>query len=401
MKSNPGGLVAPKQVVGRDRLIGILWQTIEHQSVVLVSERRMGKTTVIRKMVQESPNGFQTLYRDVEGVGTPLEFVERVYSDVGRLMGGFQNLSRKARTLISRFSGAEIGNLIKFPVAAAPDWKTLLEGGLEALGRAPRRPKAVLFWDELPLMLSKIKRNAKEETVLDILDALRGQRHMNSSLRMVFTGSIGLHHIITGLGEAGHANASTNDMRTVEIPPLAEEDGCELAMRLIAGERLSCAEPDLTARQISREVDHIPYYIHHVVSQLRESDQPASPQLVQELVSKALVDPQDIWDLQHYRDRLSDYYGTEREPVVLALLDSLAAARTTLTAKELHSRLGGLLNPDAGKTARRILDGNMEALQRILLLMQRDHYIQQQLRTGGYSYRFSLVQRWWHIRRNL
>lgn len=49
MKANPGGEISPSDTVGRDKLINRLWETLAHQSVVLVSERRMGKTTVVKK----------------------------------------------------------------------------------------------------------------------------------------------------------------------------------------------------------------------------------------------------------------------------------------------------------------------------------------------------------------
>lgn len=50
MRANPGGQLAPENVVGRDRLIAKLWDILTQQSVVLTSERRIGKTQIIRKM---------------------------------------------------------------------------------------------------------------------------------------------------------------------------------------------------------------------------------------------------------------------------------------------------------------------------------------------------------------
>ena len=50
MKANPGGLVAPQDVIGRDKLIAKIWMRLEQQSLILSAERRMGKTTIIKKM---------------------------------------------------------------------------------------------------------------------------------------------------------------------------------------------------------------------------------------------------------------------------------------------------------------------------------------------------------------
>ena len=56
MKANPGGAIAPEDVIGRDKLIANLWNILDRQSVILSAERRMGKTTVIKKMVLQLPS---------------------------------------------------------------------------------------------------------------------------------------------------------------------------------------------------------------------------------------------------------------------------------------------------------------------------------------------------------
>jgi len=50
MKANPGGQIAIEDVVGRDQLIQTLWDTLEGTSVIMTAERRIGKTSIIRKM---------------------------------------------------------------------------------------------------------------------------------------------------------------------------------------------------------------------------------------------------------------------------------------------------------------------------------------------------------------
>ena len=57
MKANPGGELALDEVIGRDQLIRRLWDTLNRQSVILIAERRMGKTSVIKKMVAWSTAG--------------------------------------------------------------------------------------------------------------------------------------------------------------------------------------------------------------------------------------------------------------------------------------------------------------------------------------------------------
>jgi hypothetical protein len=37
MRANPGGILAPEEVLGRDLLIKLVWQALKVQSVVLTS----------------------------------------------------------------------------------------------------------------------------------------------------------------------------------------------------------------------------------------------------------------------------------------------------------------------------------------------------------------------------
>ena len=400
MKANPGGEIAPEEVIGRDRLIQRLWETLDSQSVVLVAERRVGKSSINKKMVAEPPGNLLTVYRDVEGITTPIEFVEAVYRDVAEHLNVLKRTAGRVSALLKQLAGGEIGGLVKFPEAAVAHWKPLLERTLEDLAEH-QDCLVVLFWDELPSMLKNIAANSGERVAMEILDTLRGLRQMHGRLRMVYSGSIGLHHVTAALRDAGHGNPATNDMRIIEVPELALEDACFLAGELLDGEQLQCEDRNATAESIARATDRIPYYIHSVVAAMKDRGNVAGTKLAEQIVAEALVDDHDRWNLHHYRDRLKGYYGEDRLPVVLALLDELAAAKRPVKFDRLCSSLATALTPDASPTAGQILGGDRELLRGILTLLQRDHYVRRQPDKGTYGFRFPLIQRWWRIHRSL
>ncbi|MCZ6653648.1 MAG: ATP-binding protein [Planctomycetota bacterium] len=360
----------------------------------------MGKSCVIKKLQAEKPAGVLTFVRDVENVATPLEFVERIYHDVEEHLSRRQKTAGRTRRLLQEVAGTEIAGLIKLPTAAAPHWKSLLEKLIEDVTENQDRT-VVLFWDEFPWMLQKIKKTSGEAVVMDVLDSLRCLRQTYESLRMVYTGSIGLHHVTSALVEAGHTHGPLNDMRIVEVPSLSEPDARSLAAELLRGEGLRSEDLDETAGCIATEVDCIPYYIHSVVATLKDWGEVVDTGRIKQFVSEALVDPQDRWNLQHYQDRLPEYYGADRVPVVLSLLDQLAAASGPLTFDELLSSLSIHVSIDEGEAARQILTGDSELLRQVLMLLQRDHYIQQSSDDGAYTFRFPLIKRWWRLHRNL
>ena len=82
MKTNPGGQIDPKSVIGRERLIQLLWETVDLQSLVITAERRIGKTTVMKKMEREPIAGWLPVYQDLESCHSAMEFAMAVYRKI-------------------------------------------------------------------------------------------------------------------------------------------------------------------------------------------------------------------------------------------------------------------------------------------------------------------------------
>jgi len=96
MRSNPGGQLAPADVLGRDKLIERLWRVLEGRSVILSAERRMGKTCLVKKMTAELPKEKLAVYHDLEQVHTTLEFAELLFRDVEEYLAHFIEVLKKS-----------------------------------------------------------------------------------------------------------------------------------------------------------------------------------------------------------------------------------------------------------------------------------------------------------------
>jgi hypothetical protein len=388
MKANPGGQIDPSEVIGRNSFIQRLWRVLERQSLILCAERRMGKTCIIKKMVAEAPQDKLPIYRDLEGIRTPLEFVETVFHDVKSYLSGLRRTAERARKLLTQISGTEVGDVIKFPDVVAPHWKNLLTSTIEDL--VEHQDKIViLFWDEVPLMLYNIKRRNSENESMEILDTLRSLRQMHPDLRMVFTGSIGLHNVITSLKRVGYSNDPTNDMYTIDVPPLSPDDAQKLAHLLLEGERIQTGDLQATTQAIATAVDCIPHYIHHIVDEIVESGDKANVAVVGEIVTACLTDPLDCWHMRHYLERIDTYYTPDEQPFVLGLLDVLAASDQPRLFDDLFNLIKSNMETE-----------DSEMVRSMLTLLQRDHYVIRET-NGAFRFRFPLIQRWWRLERGL
>ncbi len=139
MRANPGGVLAPEDVIGRDKLIEQIWRVLENQSVVLTSERRVGKTSVIRKMVDASHSDRLCFLRDVEGFRSPTEFIEGIYYDVEQILSKRERARLAVWGLLEKLGGTEIGHL-KLP-QVKPHWKNLL-----AAPTSKKLPESRMLW---------------------------------------------------------------------------------------------------------------------------------------------------------------------------------------------------------------------------------------------------------------
>jgi hypothetical protein len=387
MRANPGGQLDPSEIFGRDKLVARLWEVLSRQSLILTAVRRAGKTSVITKMMAEVPEDCLPIFRDLEQVHSVLEFAELVFEDVENYLSGRTRVVEKARNFIKQLSGVEAAG-IKIPTVAAPHWKKVLTHIIEDIVEN-QECRVIFFWDEMPMMLDNIKKREGEQVAMEVLDTLRAFRQTYPNLRMVFTGSIGLHHVVTALKQKGYSSSPTNDMYVEEVPPLSADSAEELARLLITGEQIQTVDPAITAQAIAQGVDCVPFYIHHVVDQLRQSGGSTDAIAIEELITACVTDEKNCWDLEHYRERIQTYYAADEQTLALHLLDILAVAALPLSFDELFNLL-----------QIRVATEDQEQVRHVLKMLQRDHYLTRES-DGKFCFRFQLIQRWWRWERGL
>ena len=421
MKANPGGNLDPDKVYGRDQIIDLLWERLEFQSILMNAERRIGKTQILRKMLLQPKPGWQPVYRNVEQVHSAQEFAELVYDDVQQFLGKVE----RAKGFLRKFFEDTETDYVNFK---SRTWKKLLTSAIEDLMALPSQKRLVFFWDEFPWMVESIRRNEGSKLAVEILDTIRSLRHEQAEFRVIFTGSIGLHHVLGKLSKDGYPTSAKNDMFPVTVTPLALLDAERLAADLLEGEKITCDNLAEAAATIAEEVDYFPFYVHHIVAGLRIEQLSATENNIKDFVARQLVDASDPWQLAHYRTRLSTYYPDNDDARNAAIILDVLGTETEIGGARFH-RAGHVINvPHVQKTTvisapvlthtddsadslsvdeilelastrgSTVLD--RDDLLRLLRLMDADHYLSHDT-DGGYRFRFPLIRRWWKLDRGL
>jgi hypothetical protein len=375
----------PEEVVGRDAVIADLWQRLEQGSVVITAERRMGKTSVIQKMNAEQPPRFIGDYQDLERISTPDELVRDIYNKICDVLSNEQRFRQKLQNLLKDW-GSE-----KFLSVSLPQPKISWQQNLQIIIKdlsAQIDPEDVwvFFWDELPLAVENIRREHGASEAMSVLDNFRAIRQTYGNIRMVYTGSIGLHHVINKLRDAGYKNAPVNDMYQLNLPPLEDKDALDLAQKLLRGEKIATTDLTKVSNEIVQAVNGIPFYIHHVVDRLKGKSQPIEVTDVILVISKSL-EQINIWDLGDYEERIQKYYLEGNYNLALQALDTLAFAERSLS-------FGDLLN----LVKLEISNPDKEGFRKVLKLLEQDHYIAREV-DGRYYFRFQLIKKYWQIQR--
>lgn len=319
---------------------------------------------------------------DIEGLRSPQELITRIYEDTQTILSKRERAKVGILQLLTKLGGTHIGQITLPEISI--HWKTLLQTLIDDI-MAGDDGEVVFFWDELPLFLYNVAENCSATAAMETLDVLRSLRQQHRRLRMVFTGSVGIHQVIGSLRRSGYANDPTNDMLTVEVPPLTPLDGAHLSNLLLAGERIELLDDiQKVSTEISAAASHIPFYIHSLVARIRNSGLPLSSAHVQDFVDKLFSDPDDPAHFSYYCERLKTYYPDPELP--LSILDSLAHSRKPMSLEGISNLI------------RHQADVKEEKIRETLTLLQKDHYLWR-LPDKTFDFRYGIVRGWWEANR--
>jgi hypothetical protein len=414
-----GRQIHPKNVVGRDRLIQDIWNHLGkaegQNSLRFTAERRIGKTTVMSKMKAEPADGFDVLFLDVEGIDSCDELTEKLLNHMKPFLKpkewvrkGFRGIWKTLEGIEIRGQVSEIGGQVKLPKKSVLSWQQKLEKVIEDFCNHRPNRTILLIFDELPYMLQKIDqvstKAGKAHEALTLLDTFRALRQRHSNLRMIYAGSVGLHHVLRDLKKKGLPSQPYNDMWQIDIPPLTDDDALILANRLLGENRIRIdAGGQAIARRVTEQTSNVPFYMERIANMLALIDGPVTLEDVDRTVQNHLTSDHDHWEMEHFRSRLKDYYGGTIErtdgkripeaEIARSILDHFALAEEPQSIEQVWS----IIRSQYALTDRMIV-------LELLKSLAQDHYLED--KTLGesrkrYSFRFPLIKRWWVIAQGL
>ncbi len=383
---NPGGILAPPQIIGREIAIRSFWDSLERQSLLLVGPRRVGKSCVLQKMYAAPPPGVRMILESVQDCDSIAAFLEHLLTSTARLLRWKGKLSGRSFQALQLLGGSvelgaqdEAGSLSAALSVRGPRWTGVLEAILDDLQThaVEKNVRLILAWDEFTWFLHRLAdagRGADAGLLLDALRRVRQSPQRYPGIRFVFTGSIGMQEVLDRLQAEGHTQSPLNDVNSQVLFVLDEADA-----RLLASRLTEEAEPELTAALATMSEGH-PYVMQHIAAVLRR-DGEWSERRAREALAQLLEHSQDPLDLSQFVHRIAQYQGGARAERTRAVLDALVEG--PLRARDLQDRLSL----------------EREETLAILDFLRRNLYLTRD--EGRYTFSLRLLQRYWAQERDL
>lgn len=367
-----------------------LWRALRSNHVLLLSPRRVGKTSLMYRLRDAAPaHDMIAAMVSMAPASSELDFVRRLYAAVVEVDGSV--LQRVAESALGRglqrFLPKSVGAgpvALEFQDQAEVAW-TDLGRALAATLSASRKPWLLLV-DEVPIFVLKLLRSeAGRERAVAFLDWFRDLRQHVTGVRWLMAGSIGLDT----LAERHHFTASLNDLQIVHLGAFDVDVADRYLVEVTRGYDLPLSE-EVRRHLIARVGWPLPFFLNLVVSALLDlRDEGHSPD--RDAVDRAIerlagYDQRSYFD--HWRQRLAEQLDPRDARWAHALLDRMSVddqGASTDTLTQAFADLGG--------------SEDERDLRFVLGLLHTDGYAVEE--GGRWRFRSPLLREFWrrHARR--
>jgi len=369
LSPNPGGPGDPASFVGRHAELARLKEAVSAGGAHVTGERRMGKTWLVRKLQDDLSDTATAVYVSAE-TSDLARFEDRLLQELRRNDLVKRNAKRWGLDLDATVELKILGSGVTLSFGATrPGAEATRVDALDLLA-SESGPPVVLIIDEITELCRALgPKGAKE-----FLSGLRARRQAGGP-PLVITGSIGLHHTLDDL-------SPVNDLWTVNVGPLTDDEAVILATRLLLG--IGAKPTRRLLADIVRGTGGIPYYIQGVVDGFRNR----GTLDVEAVITDALA--HNTWDTEHYLTRLPVNYGRKGAARARAILDLAATAPGAVETDAILARLGAD-QPD--------LTTDRDELTDLLGKLEKDHYLVRQGTAEAMS--STMLSRIWRFHRRL
>ncbi len=382
----------------RRELLENLWSSLKKHNVLLLAPRRIGKTSVMYRMLDCPKKGWLVVHLNVEDLKTPGDFFITLVDAIQEhqpeylrdtLAKGWDYLSR----VFSKIQKIEVSDF-KIELRKSEDlnekWK---ERATQLVDRVIDSNRKILFIiDELPDMLSGMLAHsaAEYETFLHWFRKIR-ERSLEANVRWLIGGSVNL---TASLDQQGKVKL-INDLKIEPLLPFSPIEVEKFVTGMFKKNKVRFDET-VVPRIIELLGSPIPLFLQMLTQELyrqwkRNRSEPISMGTVTDVFNKTLLGEMARDKLQHYRSRIDCHYPPEDREAACYLLNRLSLSADGISRETLRDLYRQVEEKKSGGRTGHFLN---QAFQRLILYLQSDFYIEE-VKEGQYDFSSRLLKTWW------
>ncbi|MDQ7086162.1 MAG: ATP-binding protein [Sulfurovum sp.] len=224
MKITVGQAVRKESFWERKYELEDIWDAIESGSHILISApRRVGKTSILYKILDEPKENYIPLYVDTESADSQSEFWEKLFNALSEeeFINKFESISKGYLEKLKKLRIKKVSVLgVAFADGETVDYKEAFKRLVKDLDEDK---KIIIMIDEFAQTIENIIKYDNPQNAISLLLAhreLRQDAKIASKVTFIYAGSIGLESVVSKLGVTKHIN----DLNNIKVPPLSSED---------------------------------------------------------------------------------------------------------------------------------------------------------------------------------
>jgi hypothetical protein len=268
--------INPKIIIGntatgdyyydRPAIIANIWEQIKiGNHVLLAAPRRVGKSSIMKHMIDNSKDNYKCIYKNIQGLDSAEQFFQTIYELVKSCMSFSQKASEWLRLLKEiGIEEVSINGTLKLRERSI----NYLEAVNHLLPKLKQNDfKIALFIDELPEVLHNLNKNNKKEDAVMLLKNLRRWRQEDQfrNFHLVLAGSIGIHYVIKTIEGR---NVDSNDFHKVKFEALTETEAINY-INWATGNKATIQYTEMLKLHLLSKIRYcLPYFINLMLHEI-------------------------------------------------------------------------------------------------------------------------------------
>jgi len=245
-----------------------IWDALNSGShILLTAPRRVGKTSIMYKVLDEPQDNTIVLYVDTESADSKNEFWYKLFNRL--LEEEFLNtLKTKAKNLYENIKSINTRKLtlsgIEFEDGSLIDYHQSFK---RLIYDIDTDIKLIIMVDEFAQTIENIIENEDEQNAISLLKehrALRQDDKFSSKALFIYAGSIGLEGVVSTINSSKHIN----DLKNIKVYPLEYDDAMLFIEKLTSSVSLVISKESI--KYILDKIEWlIPFYIQLIIDEIR------------------------------------------------------------------------------------------------------------------------------------